>query len=131
MKNPNASAYSCFAPHTRRLAALATIGLAVAATTVRAADMPTDSAPKKTVSYGDLNLASPQGVERLYRRIVGAAQQVCHPLDGRLLREQQEFAICFGQSIARAVAAVDQPALTALRAVKTGQRQDTTKLARR
>ena len=45
---------------------------------VHAADKSSDSEPmKKTVKYGDLNLANPQGVEQLYRRIVGAARQVC------------------------------------------------------
>jgi UrcA family protein len=36
---------------------------------------------KRTVTYGDLNLAHPQGVEQLYRRIVGAARQVCDTQD--------------------------------------------------
>jgi UrcA family protein len=131
MKKTNASAHSCADVRTLTFAALATICLAVAATTVRAADMSSDSVPMKTVTYGDLNLANPQGVERLYRRIVGAAQQVCSALNGRSFEEKQQFSICTTQSIARAVAAVDQPALAALQAIKTGQPEVTGKLAKR
>lgn len=131
MKKTNASALGCVAIRTPVLAALATICLAAAVTTVRAADVPSDSVPMKTVTYGDLNLANPQGIEQLYRRIVGAAQQVCEPLNGRSFVEKQQFSTCNRQSIARAVAAVDQPALTALQAIKTGRPDGTAKLAKR
>src|SRR5580704_10408483 len=90
------------------LATFATACLAVASTAVHAADRFSDSEPmKKTVTYGDLNLANPQGVQQLYRRIVGAAQQVCDDLNGRSLQAKEQFAICTKQSIARAVSAVD------------------------
>ncbi len=113
------------------LATFATACLAVASTAVHAADRFSDSEPmKKTVTYGDLNLANPQGVQQLYRRIVGAAQQVCDNLNGRSLQAKEQFAICTKQSIARAVSAVDQPALTALHAIKTGQPDSTAKLAK-
>jgi UrcA family protein len=113
------------------LATFATACLAVASTAVHAADRFSDSEPmKKTVTYGDLNLANPRGVQQLYRRIVGAAQQVCDDLNGRSLQAKEQFAICTKQSIARAVSAVDQPALTALHAIKTGQPDSTAKLAK-
>jgi len=132
MNKTNTSAHGCVDVRAPVLAVLATICLAVASTTVRAADLSSDSeAMKKTVTYGDLNLANSQGIERLYRRIVGAAQQVCSALNGRSFEEKQEFSICTTQSIARAVAAVDQPALTALQAIKTGQPNRTATLAKR
>jgi UrcA family protein len=131
MKKTNTSAHSCVDVRILTLAALGTICLGVAATTVRAADMSAESVPMKTVTYGDLNLANPQGVERLYRRIAGAAQQVCNTLNGRSFEEKQQFSICTTQSIARAVAAVDQPARTALQAIKTGRPEVTGKLAKR
>ena len=113
------------------LAALATACLAGTSTMVHAADESPGSEPmKKTVTYGDLNLANAQGVEQLYRRIVGAARQVCVGLDGRSLIEKEQFSICIKQSIARAVTAVDQPALTALHAIKTGQPESTARLAK-
>jgi UrcA family protein len=109
-------------------ATMATAWLAVTSTAVHAAD---PSGPMSiTVRYGDLNLANPYGIERLYRRIVGAAQQVCRNLDGISLEEKAEFSICTKESIARAVAAVDQPALTSLYTVKTGQVDRPTKLAK-
>jgi UrcA family protein len=132
MNKTNTSAHNSVDVRAPVLAILATICLAVASTAVRAADMSSDSeAVKKTVTYGDLNLADSQGIEHLYRRIASAAQQVCSPLNGRSLEEKQQFSICTTQSIARAVAAVDQPALTALQAGKTGQPNVTAKLARR
>jgi UrcA family protein len=132
MKNTNTSAHSRIDVRVPVLAALATICLAVASTAVRAADTSSDAeAVRKTVTYGDLNLGNPKGIEQLYRRIVGAAQQVCNALNGRSLEEKQQFSICTAQSIARAVAAVDQPALTALQAMKTGQPDGTAKLAKR
>jgi hypothetical protein len=103
MKKTNASALSCLAIRTPVLAALATICLAAAVTTVRAADVPSDSVPMKTVTY----------------------------LNGRSFVEKQQFSTCNRQSIARAVAAVDQPALTALQAIKTGRPDGTAKLAKR
>lgn len=113
------------------LATLATACLAATSTVTQAADKSPDSEPmKKTVTYGDLNLANPQGVEHLYRRIVGAAQQVCADNDGRSLQAKEQFSICIKQSIARAVAAVDQPALTRLHAIKTGQPESAARLAK-
>jgi UrcA family protein len=113
------------------LATLAMACLAVASTVVHAADTSAGPEPmKRTVTYGDLNLANPRGVEHLYRRIVGAAQQVCDTPNGRSLEAKVRFGICTKQSIARAIAAVDHPALTALHAMKTGQPDRTAKLAK-
>jgi UrcA family protein len=131
MKTTKTSTQSRIAVRAPLLATLGTICLAIASTAVRAADMPVDPASvTKTVTYGDLNLGNPQGVEQLYRRIVGAAQQVCAP-DGRSLAEKQQFSICTKQSIARAVAAIDQPALSTLQAIKTGQPDTAAKFAKR
>ena len=113
------------------LTTLAMACLAVASTVVHAADKSPDSEPmKRTVKYGDLNLANQQGVEQLYRRISGAAQHVCDNGESRSLQAQAQVWICTQQTIARAVAAVNQPALTALHAIKTGQPESTAKLAK-
>jgi UrcA family protein len=112
------------------LAALATAFLAVTSTVVHAADASGSEPMKRTVTYGDLNLANSQGVEQLYRRVVGAARQVCESVDGRSLQEKVQFSICVRQSIARAVAVVDQPALTALHAIKAGQPESVARLAK-
>jgi UrcA family protein len=112
------------------LATLATAFLAVTSTAVHAADTSGSEPMKRTVTYGDLNLANPQGVEQLYQRVVGAARRVCYSLDGRSLQEKVQFSICVRQSIARAVAAVDQPALTKLHAIKAGQPDSMARLAK-
>jgi UrcA family protein len=131
MKTTNTSAGKSFDVRPFVRATLATACLAVASTALHAADKFSDTEPmKKTVTYGDLNLANPQGIEQLYRRIVGAAQQVCDAPNSRSLQAKVQFSICTKQSIARAVSAVDQPALTALHAIKSGQPESTAKLAK-
>jgi len=96
--------------------------LGLISTNSRAADeMPGYEPPKTVVQYGDLNLASSKGVERLYQRIVAAANQVCDTGDTRSLQSKALFRICTEQSIGRAVAAVGHPALTAFYAQKTGR----------
>jgi UrcA family protein len=113
------------------LAAFATACVAGTSAGAHAAEQASEFVPvQKTVPYGDLNLASSQGVEQLYRRIVAASLQVCAALDGRSLQEKQQFSICTKQSIAHAVTAVDQPALAALHALKTGQPERLVKLAK-
>lgn len=88
---------------------------------VRAADAPDSDPVKKTVTYADLNLASRQGIERLYRRIVSAAHDVCDDSGDRSMVAQILAARCTRDAINHAVTAVNQPALTALHAQKSGQ----------
>jgi UrcA family protein len=74
-------------------------------------------APTKTVSYRDLNLTNPQGIAALYRRITGAAQEVCGPAErtGSLL-PRPGYRECVQRAIAEAVAKVDRPELSAYHA---------------
>lgn len=132
MKMMKIPAHSSIDSRGPALAILAVACLAIASQSIRAADLPANSEPvKTTVTFGDLNLGHSEGVEQLYRRIAGAAQRVCGSLDGRSVRENLQFSVCLKQSIARAVAAVDQPALTALQATKTGRQDVMIKLANR
>jgi len=105
--------------------------LAVAATGVRAQGQAApDTEPRKiVVHYADLNLANPQGVERLYRRIVAAASEVCDSRD-RSLQAQALDGICKKESIARAVAAANQPVMTAFYAQETGRPAGTFQVAK-
>ena len=130
MNTATTSARNSFDVRRIVLATLAVACMAVASTAVQAAEKARDSETVKTVQFGDLNLVNPQGVERLYRRIVAAAQQVCDSRQGRSLQAQALDSICTKQSIAHAVAAVGQPALTALHATKTGQLGSAVKLAK-
>ena len=75
--------------------------------------------PTKTVSYGDLNLASPQGAAALYWRITRAAQEVCGPAKQAGSHfPRPGFRECVQRAIAEAVAKVDRPELSAYHAQK-------------
>ncbi len=103
------------------LVGLASASLGLGAAIAQAADDVPGSAPRATVvQYGDLNLANPQGTQRLYDRIVSAAEVVCGS-DHHSLAAFPHFRACRERSIERAVAAVARPELTALYRAKTSQ----------
>lgn len=68
----------------------------------------------KIVSYADLNLDSAAGAKVLYMRLRAAAQTVCHPLEGRAIREVSNYNACFEHALTAAVASINKPALSAL-----------------
>lgn len=68
------------------------------------------------VYYGDLNLDTDSGVQRLQRRLVAAAHEVCGRPDPRNLRLASEARECFDQAMVRAVAEVDNTRLAQLNA---------------
>lgn len=74
------------------------------------------------VRYGDLDLDKPAGVAQLYARLRVAAEQVC---DARFrpgtLVVAPSWRTCVAGALEQAVAAVDQPALTAYHAANTSQ----------
>ena len=78
--------------------------------------------PRVTVRYADLDLSRHEGAQALYRRLQGAAQQVCGPFDGRDLNSAALHRACLAQAITEAVVKVDQPLLTAFWQSKTGAR---------
>jgi UrcA family protein len=89
--------------HGSMLAAL-TACMAVGLAGVARAAPPADAAPSVRVPYGDLNLASAQGVNTLNARVSAAARQVCSA-DGVDLRDLQASAAersCETQAIANA-----------------------------
>ena len=65
------------------------------------------------VRISDLNLATPRGTAILYERIRNAARTVCGPVDIALVEEVVVWDKCVDQSIANAVAKVDNANLTA------------------
>jgi len=73
----------------------------------------TPGAPSVTVSFGDLDLSSPDGANALYRRIQAAARQVCGYAGGDL-SAQSIWKGCYRQAVADAVGKVNSPLLTAL-----------------
>jgi len=80
-----------------------------------------DDVPTTRVSYGDLNLATEQGTQRLYERIVAAARQVCPEADPRDLSRFVRSRACRAQAIERAVNEVGSPRLAAVYAAHVKQ----------
>jgi UrcA family protein len=74
-----------------------------------------------TVSYRDLNLATPEGASALYARINHAAHTVCEAGDIRDLGAQAASKACQREAVAQAVHAVHSPQLAALVHAKTPQ----------
>ncbi|MES1189630.1 MAG: UrcA family protein [Steroidobacter sp.] len=73
-----------------------------------------DDVPSVTVKYGDLNLATSAGAQRLYRRIVIAAERVCPTEGTRDLNRLAHVRACRADAIARAVQAVNNAQLAAV-----------------
>jgi len=73
-----------------------------------------DSVPSVSVRYSDLDIASPAGVQMLLKRIDAAANTACGGVpDIRQLHQWANFEACRRSAVARAVATVDSPMLTA------------------
>jgi len=72
-----------------------------------------ESRPTYAVHFEELNLNSAAGTESLYRRIRRGAETVCRDLDGREISKQALHERCEEEAIARAVAEVGHPRLTA------------------
>jgi UrcA family protein len=86
--------------------ALAMTGLASAGTRVDA------GTPSVVVQYGDLNLNSRAGVLALHARLRSAAQDVCSPLDSRVLGLLEQYESCVDDAVAQSVAAVGNDSLS-------------------
>jgi UrcA family protein len=99
------------------IAGLGALTWALAAPALLAADV--DQPPSKVVSYADLNLSNPAGAETLYRRIQGAAKQVCKQYNATELAMLSVFNSCYKTAVANAVRSVNSNPLTALHASKT------------
>ena len=95
-----------------RASAALTACLIVGASAYAAA--PADPSPSVQVSYHDLNLATEQGTQALYARIVSAAHKVCAARDIRILAEVAAARVCAAQAIAQAVRDVNNPRLAAV-----------------
>jgi UrcA family protein len=76
---------------------------------------------KRVVNFADLDLTRSTGVAALYARLRSAARMVCEPTDERALQSIVPRRRCVEQSVERAVAEVNTPALTDYYLAKTGQ----------
>ena len=86
------------------------------------AALPRYDVATRTVKFGDLDLTRSAGVAALYSRIQNAARAVCEPAVSLGARNSLLLARrCMEQSITRAVADVNAPALTSYYLTKTKQ----------
>ena len=78
------------------------------------------SAPTMTVSFAELDITKPRGLEVLYSRIENAAKIVCgvDPTPMPLARTRHATA-CYKTAIEDAVRQINRPTLTALHRTKT------------
>jgi UrcA family protein len=72
-----------------------------------------DDHPSRVVKFADLDLSHSPGAAVLYTRIRSAAKAVCLPEYNWLMEMREISGQCREQAIARAVADVNAPALTA------------------
>ena len=96
-----------------RASAALTTCLIVGGSATAYAAAPAVTSPSVRVSYHDLNLATEQGTQILYGRIVSAAHRVCAVRDIRVLAEVAAAQACEAQAISHAVRAVNSPRLAA------------------
>jgi UrcA family protein len=94
------------------------LGCAVAAGTASAAT-PDNDVPSIVVRYSNQTLATDQGVQQLYGRIVRAATQVCPDATIRDLAARARVQQCRQQAVARAIHQIDNPELAALYATSS------------
>lgn len=110
--------------------ALAAIACGIVLTTPATAGQSDGERLTRVVSYADLNLNSEPGARTLYGRLRTAASQVCSPLRGASLRERTNWSECFTSALARSVADVDQPLLTAYHLNRTGKTEPPSQVAK-
>ena len=96
-------------PHMKRIATALIGALTIVAISPGApARPPSDDLPREVVKFADLDLTRPAAAQELYRRIRNAARKVCAEYSPSAYERS-----CAQQAVARAVAEVDSPQLTA------------------
>ncbi|HEU4625744.1 MAG TPA: UrcA family protein [Steroidobacteraceae bacterium] len=97
--------------------------MSAAATLAHAGTPAADDVPSVKVHYADLDLSTSYGAATLYKRIEGAARQVCPSSNALNLRAANVTRNCMAQAIERAVADVNSPQLARLSALRTHRTQ--------
>jgi UrcA family protein len=77
------------------------------------------SAPTITVSFAELDISKPRGLEVLYSRIEHAAKAVCGLEYSMQLARTRVAKTCYKTAIDDAVRQINRPTLTALHLAKT------------
>lgn len=91
--------------------------LAFGISTVSSAE---ETPPQVVVKFGDLDISTSRGAEILYRRIHGAANNVCWRMYVSFEAHRLNENACLQKVIADAVTKVNKPALSAVFASKYG-----------
>ena len=89
----------------KRLTQLLPLAAALAVCGIAQASTPKDL-PSVIVKYGDLSLNTKSGVAHLHARLRNAAEQVCNPLNSRVLGLRAEYEHCVSDAVAESVAAI-------------------------
>jgi UrcA family protein len=110
--------------------ALAAIACGVSFSTMATAEASDGEALTKIVNYADLNLNREAGARTLYGRLRMAATQVCAPFAGTTLADKAKWRECFGPAMARSIAEIDAPMLTAYYLSRTGTTEALSQVAK-
>jgi UrcA family protein len=94
------------------MAALTMVAVPLIPVRAQAADN-SGEARSVTLQYHATDLDTPEGVASMYRRIRGAAAEVCSPFEGRSLERKLLWNDCFSHAVANAVRATHNEALSA------------------
>lgn len=105
------------------LALALTAAIACAAAPARAdrinGEVTVTSAPTITVSFAELDISKPRGLEVLYSRIEHAAKAVCGMEYSAQLARARLAKTCYKTAVDDAVRQINRPTLTALHLAKT------------
>lgn len=81
---------------------------------------PLERVPEIVVSYDDLDISNPRGLDELYSRIEEGAMSVCgYDRNRKELARQRRLSACYHAAVNDAIRQVNLPQLTALHHSKT------------
>jgi UrcA family protein len=99
--------------HNLLAAAVSVVSIACAAPS-HADSTPLIGSHSQLVRFNDLNLDQPRDVARLFNRVTSAADRVCGPRSfAGLYNKTADYESCYSDTIARVVAHIDRPSVTA------------------
>jgi UrcA family protein len=102
-----------------RILALSVMSAAATLTQANGTLAASDEVPTVRVHYQDLDLSTEQGATTLYKRIAGAAKQVCPSTNTMSVNARSFAEKCVAAAIERAVADVNSPQLARLSALRS------------
>ena len=97
---------------TKLLSTTALVVILAAATSAHA-EIGSFTVVSKTITYGDTELASPKGANRLLERIDLAARGLCAPNSTVAWPYSHAFQVCRTKAVAKAVGSLAAPLVTA------------------